>query len=294
MKRKRLIKNSVQEYRYGSIIEILPITSDSYCQGPQSYHYHNCWEIMIIWQGSLKYVVGNLPKEALPNDILVFGQNIPHGFIDFSKNIKGELLHISFDRLFLIADSMDASTLDGQFIEGLKFGYLFRSPMLASKSMALCKKMKKAKGFLKLSFLFQLLHHLAEYPISERLTSEQKISSTDTLPGDSSVERAFRFLYAHYQEDLTLDMIANYANQNASALCRSFKQASGYTLFQFINRLRIEKACSLLRNSSLNVTQIAYQVGFNSLTHFHIQFKKLTGTIPNEYKKLCLQSGDLL
>ncbi len=288
MKRKRQIKNSVQEYKYGSIIEILPITSDSYYRGPQSYHYHNCWEIMIIWQGSLKYVVGNLPKEALPNDILVFGQNIPHGFIDFSKDIKGELLHISFDRLFLIADSMDASTMDGQFIEGLKFGYLFRSPTLVSKARTLCKKMKKTKGFLKLSFLFQLLHHLAEYSISERLTLEQKISSIDILPGNTSVERAFNFLYAHYQENLTLDMIANYANQNASALCRSFKQTSGYTLFQFINRLRIEKACSLLRNSTLNVAQIAYQVGFNSPTHFYIQFKKLTGTIPSKYKELCL------
>lgn len=288
MKQKRLINNSAQEYRYGSLIEILPITSESYYQGPQSYHYHNCWEIMIIWQGSLKYVIGNLPKEALPNDILVFGQNIPHGFIDFSKDIKGVLLHISFDKLFSITDSMDASTIDGQFIDGLKFGYLFKSPTLVSKARALCKKMRKAKGFLKLSFLFQLLHHLAEYPTSERLTTEQEISSTNTQLNNSAVERTFRFLYAHYQENLTLDMIANYANQNASALCRSFKQASGYTLFQFINRLRIEKACSLLRNSSLNVTQIAYQVGFNSLTNFHIQFKKLTGTIPNEYKKLCL------
>lgn len=287
MKRKKLIKSPILEYRYENLIEILQMTVSNYRQDSHYYHYHNCWEVIIIQQGTLKYLAGNLPKEASQNDILVFGQNLPHGIIDFSKDIKGVILHISLGILPLNLDGMDASAKDCQFMADLNFGYLFRSATLTSRAMTICKRMKRANGFLKLSFLFQLLHHLAEQPVYEMLRTEQNSSKTNASSSETPVDRTFRFLYAHYHENLTLDMIADYAHQNASALCRSFKQVSGCTLFQFINRLRIEKACSLLRNTSLNVTQIAYQVGFSSLAHFHVQFKKYTGTIPSEYKNIC-------
>ncbi|WP_074435132.1 helix-turn-helix domain-containing protein [Bacteroides timonensis] len=77
----------------------------------------------------------------------------------------------------------------------------------------------------------------------------------------------------------------NWRKQNASSLCRAFKKACGSTIFQFINRLRIEKACSLLKNTDLSITQIAYQVGFNSLAHFNNQFKKFARTLPGVYRK---------
>lgn len=285
MKHKELIKNDANENQNCNI-KVQSFTASSWIRSPHSYHYHNSHEIIIVQRGTLKVLIDRVPKEINANDILVFGQSLPHGIIDFSADIAGIILHISYELLSSVITAIPDSVSDMQFMEKLQYGYLFQSQSLAKKTVLLCKKIAKSDGFLKLSHLFLLLNSLSQHTPYELLTTNQDNHQEKKFAYETPVERTFRFLYAHFQENLTLDAIADYANSNASALCRSFKQASGYTIFQFINRLRIEKACSLLAVTDLNITQIAYQVGFNSLAHFHTQFKKITNTLPNAYKKM--------
>ena len=116
------------------------------------------------------------------------------------------------------------------------------------------------------------------------MNSGQIIDTSEKAAYETSVERAFRFIYAHFQDDCSLAEIAGYANQKASALCLSFKKASGYTITGFINRLRIEKACELLRNTDLGITEKSYQSGFNTFSYFSTQFKAITGLTPSQYR----------
>ena len=64
-----------------------------------------------------------------------------------------------------------------------------------------------------------------------------------------------------------------------------FKKATGVNFTAYVSRLRIEKAKNLLLNLNLNVSEIAYEVGFQSLTHFNRVFKKIMGQSPTEYRE---------
>ena len=64
-----------------------------------------------------------------------------------------------------------------------------------------------------------------------------------------------------------------------------FKKKTGYALFEYINEVRIQKACDILRYSDRTVLEVAYEVGFNSISLFNRTFKKLRGTTPREYRK---------
>jgi transcriptional regulator GlxA family with amidase domain len=64
-----------------------------------------------------------------------------------------------------------------------------------------------------------------------------------------------------------------------------FKRATGVTFTNFVSRVRIERSRNLLINPQLRVSEIAFEVGFQSLTHFNRIFQKLLGHSPTEYRQ---------
>ena len=94
-----------------------------------------------------------------------------------------------------------------------------------------------------------------------------------------------RFIQEHQAEDLTLAQVARSANASTFYFCKMFKKATGLHFTKYLARVRIEKAKNLLLNPNLRISEIAYEVGFQSLTHFNRVFKKLVGQSPTEYRK---------
>jgi AraC-like DNA-binding protein len=74
-------------------------------------------------------------------------------------------------------------------------------------------------------------------------------------------------------------------NTSTFYFCKLFKKATGLTFTDYVSRVRIEKAKNLLLNPNLRVSEIAYEVGFQSLTHFNRVFRKLTGQSPSHYRE---------
>ena len=63
-----------------------------------------------------------------------------------------------------------------------------------------------------------------------------------------------------------------------------FKRSTGVTVTEYLTRVRIERVKELLLNPNLRISEIAFQTGFQSLTHFNRVFLKLTGQSPTEYR----------
>lgn len=99
------------------------------------------------------------------------------------------------------------------------------------------------------------------------------------------VTHAKNFIREHQSDDLTLTMVAKAVNTSTYYFCKLFKKATGIHFTQYLSRVRIEKAKNLLLNPNLRVSEIAYEVGFQSLTHFNRVFKKVTGLSPSSYRK---------
>jgi AraC-like DNA-binding protein len=64
-----------------------------------------------------------------------------------------------------------------------------------------------------------------------------------------------------------------------------FKKATGLTFTDYLSRVRVEKAKALLLNPHLRISEIAYDVGFQSLTHFNRMFRKIVGESPTAYRE---------
>src|SRR5262245_41596799 len=98
------------------------------------------------------------------------------------------------------------------------------------------------------------------------------------------ITKAKAFIEQNHSEELSLGAVARAVNTSTFYFCKMFKKATGINFTEYVSRVRIEKSKNLLLNPNLRVSEIAYEVGFQSLTHFNRVFKKIVGQSPTEYR----------
>ena len=98
------------------------------------------------------------------------------------------------------------------------------------------------------------------------------------------IARAKQFINDHQTEELSLDQVAKSVHTSKFYFCKMFKKATGINFTDYLSRVRTERAKSLLLNPNLRVSEIAYEVGFQSLTHFNRVFKRILGESPTDYR----------
>jgi AraC-like DNA-binding protein/ligand-binding sensor protein len=98
------------------------------------------------------------------------------------------------------------------------------------------------------------------------------------------IARAKQFILDHLHEDLSLGQVATAVHTSIFYFCKLFRKVTGITFTEFVSRARTERAKSLLLNPNLRVSEIAYEVGFQSLTHFNRVFKTVAGESPTAYR----------
>jgi AraC-like DNA-binding protein/ligand-binding sensor protein len=98
------------------------------------------------------------------------------------------------------------------------------------------------------------------------------------------ITHAKEFIGKNQGEALSLGQVAKAVNTSTFYFCKMFKKFTGLNFTDYVSRTRIEKARNLLLNPNLRVSEIAFEVGFQSLTHFNRVFKKIVGESPTEYR----------
>ena len=99
------------------------------------------------------------------------------------------------------------------------------------------------------------------------------------------ITRAKQFINEHQTEELSLDQVATAVHTSKFYFCKMFKKATGINFTDYLSRVRTERAKNLLLNPNLRVSEIAYEVGFQSLTHFNRVFKRILGRSPTSYRE---------
>jgi AraC-like DNA-binding protein len=98
------------------------------------------------------------------------------------------------------------------------------------------------------------------------------------------ITKAKEFIREHHTEGLSLGQVAAAVHTSIFYFCKLFRKVTGTTFTEFVSRTRVEKAKNLLLNPNLRISEIAYEVGFQSLTHFNRVFKTVIGESPTEYR----------
>jgi AraC-like DNA-binding protein/ligand-binding sensor protein len=98
------------------------------------------------------------------------------------------------------------------------------------------------------------------------------------------ITRAKDYIAQHQTEDMSLSQVAKAVNTSTFYFCKLFRKHTGINFTDYVSRVRIERAKNLLLNRNLRVSEIAFEVGFQSLTHFNRVFKRIVGQAPTQYR----------
>jgi AraC-like DNA-binding protein/ligand-binding sensor protein len=137
---------------------------------------------------------------------------------------------------------------------------------------------KQHESFVKLLSIFA--QHLA------MLSNQVVVQHENAEP--PVIIRAKEYIHEHQTENLRLGHVARAVNTSTFYFCKMFKKVTGINFTDYLSRVRIEKSKNLLLNPNLRVSEIAFEVGFQSLTHFNRVFKKILGQSPTEYRSQLL------
>jgi AraC-like DNA-binding protein len=98
------------------------------------------------------------------------------------------------------------------------------------------------------------------------------------------ITQAKQYIMEHQGERLSLGAVAKAVNTSTFYFCKMFKRVTGINFTDYLSRVRIEKSKNLLINPNLRISEIAFEVGFQSLTHFNRVFKRILGQSPTQYR----------
>jgi AraC-like DNA-binding protein len=139
--------------------------------------------------------------------------------------------------------------------------------------------------------LQSVICHLApEYDVTLKDTSEARFAGLGMFsPKGHRAEprdiwKARRFIEEHSVEGLSLSKVAAVVGINPTHLSEKFKQITGVKFVDYVARTRLENATKLLEDGDLRVSEIAFAVGFQSLSQFNRVFKKFSGKSPTAYR----------
>ena len=95
------------------------------------------------------------------------------------------------------------------------------------------------------------------------------------------------WLDENFTEELTLKRLSDITGYSEKYICRIFKEFTSRTPINYVNELRIDKACREIKEDNFSVTRAAYNNGFNDLSYFCKIFKQYKGVTPTQYRMLC-------
>ena len=120
------------------------------------------------------------------------------------------------------------------------------------------------------------------------LMSRYQLFSRTEKTDDNRVETiktAITYIREHYQEKIYIRDLASLIGLNEQYFCRFFKKAIGLSPVEYLNEYRIRQAVRLLKDSSLPVTEVCLDCGYNNMGNFLREFRRYTGTTPLQYRK---------
>jgi AraC-like DNA-binding protein/ligand-binding sensor protein len=168
------------------------------------------------------------------------------------------------ERDFLMVAKMIGEGYSGDWLKKLRKAY-FDTPVLTAE---------------RFQAALQLLEVFAQYLADS--VSRQAIACSETDP--DAVANAKQFVQAHVEEPITLAQVVQHVHVSRFYFCKLFKKATGMTLTDYISRVRIEKAKTLLSDPSRRISEVVFASGFGSIPRFNSVFKRQVGMPPTEYR----------
>lgn len=256
------------------------------------WHYHQEYELSFITEGSGSRIVGDSVEEFHPGDLIFIGPRIPHVWFSESSAPKQhsgrslESVYLLFNQEIL-PDGLTSLPEFAQVNRALQLserGIRITGDTLNEVSRIMLQ-LPYLSNMKRLMLFYEIMNHIGESQSFTYLASpdyiKTRFDSTNTR-----VKNIHEFLMSNYREEINLEEIAGIVHMAPASACRFFKSSTGLTIFEYLNKIKIDFSCKLLLNTDLNIVDISYDCGFNNLSHFNKQFRKFLDKTPSEFRKL--------
>lgn len=289
MSRKNAIIEKVAYEVDSSIVAVA--YKNAYFAAP--LHKHPEYELILIEEGEGRCFVGDSERPLCPGDFMLIGPNLSHlwlsadHYYEEDNKLTSRSVYAQFGSN-IFPDNMSTLVELGSVYSLLKESR--RGLLFTGKGIEKCRQLFRAlvnkKGVDRWVTLYTLLDDMSGLKC-EYLAGPEYVTG-NIGSGNKIVDSVHCYLNANYHNQVSLEEVASVVCMNPSALCRYYKTHTGRTIFAYLSEQRIAYAIKLLSNSNRNIAGIAYDCGYNSLSHFNHQFRRITGYTPSDYVQKCL------
>lgn len=259
-------------------------------------HKHDFIEILYVISGEGVHIVGESEYEISKGDLFVINTDVPHGYFPKQGDKPAPLVY----NCVFMPEFLDASLFSSSQFQDITSSFLFRSlfpedysdnsPDLQLRGAEfteigdLFNRMyteyrSMQKGYLDIirAYLIELIIKIFRYMDSDN-------QKTPSWKNRELIEKAIEYLKHHYNSDIKLADLAMKSFISKNYFSKLFKEVTGINFSDYVQNLRIDEACSLLKNTGMKVVDIAAQTGFKDIKFFYEVFKKITGKTPGDYR----------
>jgi len=261
------------------------------------WHYHPETEIIYIEKSTGSRFVGDHSEPFGEGDVGLIGANLPHVWKSdsiYQQNIPG--LHarvlVAHFREEIFKGPLSVLP-EMQNINQLLHLSQFGIKYLGAARKEIGNQMKaivKTTGIEKMLMLTRLLDYMANTNEKQLLASTGYSKIRKSADFDR-FDKAYRFMIDNFQQNISLDNVSGIVGMTPTSFCRYFKKHTKRSFHTVLNEIRVGHACKLLLEDKMNISGICYESGFNNVSNFNEQFKKIKGISPSQYLKMRLKSA---
>jgi AraC-like DNA-binding protein len=251
------------------------------------WHFHPEYELVLNIKSNGTRIIGDSVELFDLYDFVFIAGNIPHCWNYYKQESAlpdkhGIIVHFnpaSLGEPFLSQHEMKCVS---ELFHDAERGIVF-SVEDAKKAEKYLVQMINDKGIDKLIDFFSILKLMCRSEKKGYICSENYKMAFDER-GNKKMADIYTYIRENYNKSISLEKISKISRMSPFAFSRFFKKNSGAGFVEYLNRVRTNKACYLLRETEYHVHDIAMECGFTSISNFNKQFRKSEGISPRDYR----------
>lgn len=250
-------------------------------------HIHPELELQYVECGHGRRLIGSVLEDFSEGAVHLVPGNVPHLWCyskdevnpsparSFTIQFKSDFFTEAFGMVPELRREVD-------FISGLKDAMEIKGKA-AVNIAGMLKAMVKQTALERFISFLKILEELSSASEVRHIKVNHIVTSNPRSM--TRIQQVFSYMEENHDKNFSLDAAAAHVGMNKASFCKFFKQVTGHTFIDAVNDIRISEATMLLLNyPSMPVSEIAYRVGYDSLSHFNHTFQRLKGVSPSAYR----------
>lgn len=258
------------------------------------WHYHPELELVYFARGKGMRFIGDDISLYTEGDLFLIGENLPHTFVSYDDDAMPlvEAFCIQFPKSLF--DSFTECRPLQAFFQEANRGIAFPKP--DDIVLDNIRETVLATGMSALVRLIELLDRLRSTTNRVPILAQDYQRQAMLADTSTRIRTAIDHINVHYQRPISLQEMAGTCHFSPNAFCRWFKQHTGMTFVDYLNKVRLTHMCQLLTSTDLPINQIASQTGFENISTLNRLFQARLGTSPGRYRAqhiITIQRGSI-